>query len=69
MIIDGTLNFKNKNRQAIKKDLTKTFESSIIDNYVNWLYFYVYLSEHITELLDIKLWKKLKRWEMVYAVP
>jgi DNA topoisomerase-2 len=31
MVINGTLDFKNKNRQAIIKDLTNTFEPSIID--------------------------------------
>ena len=31
MVIDGRLDFKNKNRQAIKKDLTVHFGDSIIE--------------------------------------
>ena len=34
MIIDGRLDFKNKNRQAIKKDLTIHFEERIIDTLI-----------------------------------
>jgi len=34
MIIDGRLDFKNKNRQAIKKDLTIHFEESIIETLI-----------------------------------
>ncbi len=34
MIIDGSLDFKNKNRQAIKKDLTIHFEESIIETLI-----------------------------------
>ena len=34
MIIDGRLDFKNKNRQAIKKDLTIHFEASIIETLI-----------------------------------
>jgi len=34
MIIDGRLDFKNKNRKAIKKDLTMHFEASIIDTLI-----------------------------------
>ena len=34
MIIDGRLDFKNKNRKAIKKDLTIHFEASIIETLI-----------------------------------
>ena len=34
MIIDGRLDFKNKNRKAIKKDLTMHFEVSIIETLI-----------------------------------
>ena len=46
MIIDGRLDFKNKNRKAIKKDLTIHFEASIID-YMLTGYFFLHIYLHL----------------------
>ena len=66
MVIKGTLDFKNKNRQAIIKDLTKTFEPSIIELLIK-MPIYSLCQDEMTKLINegTALYKQIEKWKMI----
>jgi len=66
MVINGTLDFKNKNRQAIIKDLTKTFELSIIELLIK-MPIYSLCQDEKTKLTNegTVLYKQIEKWKMI----
>jgi DNA topoisomerase-2 len=65
MVINGTLDFKNKNRQAIIKDLTNTFEPSIIELLIK-MPIYSLCQERKDKLVDegTDLYKQIEEWKV-----
>jgi DNA topoisomerase-2 len=65
MVINGTLDFKNKNRQAIIKDLTNTFEPSIIDLLIKMPIYSLCQDEKDKLVVDgTDLYKQIEEWKV-----
>ena len=66
MILDGTLDFKNKNRETIKKELTKHFEPVIIDILIK-MPIYSLCQDVMSDLINegTTLYKQIKEWEVI----
>jgi len=64
MVINGTLDFKNKNRQAIIKDLTMTFKPSIIDLLIK-MPIYSLCQDEMSKLINEvrTLWNQVEEWK------
>tara|TARA_B100000959_G_scaffold177489_1_gene185668 strand:- start:140 stop:1441 length:1302 start_codon:yes stop_codon:yes gene_type:complete len=69
MIIDGRLDFKNKNRKAIKKDLTMHFEVSIIETLIKMPIYSLCQDEKdklVKEGADLH--KQIQNWKVTNTV-
>jgi DNA gyrase/topoisomerase IV subunit A len=66
MILDGTLDFKNKNRETIKKELTNHFEPVIIDILIK-MPIYSLCQDVMSDLINegTTLYKQIKEWEVI----
>ena len=66
MVIDGTLEFKNKNRQTIKKELTNHFKESIIDTLIK-MPIYSLCQDEVKKLVaeGNALNKQIETWRII----
>jgi len=66
MVLDGTLDFNNKNRKEIKKELTPHFESDIIDVLIK-MPIYSLCNDELTKLKKegTALYKQIQKWKKV----
>jgi DNA topoisomerase-2 len=66
LIIQGTLDFKNKNRKTIKKELTTTFKSDIIEILIKMPIYSLCqdeMSKYINE--GTALYKQIENWRII----
>ena len=66
LIIQGTLDFKNKNRKTIKKELTTTFKSDIIEILIKMPIYSLCqdeMSKYINE--GTALYKRIENWRII----
>jgi DNA gyrase/topoisomerase IV subunit A len=66
MVIFGKLEFKNKNRETIKKELTKTFKPDIIDILIK-MPIYSLCQDEMSKLIDegTALNKQIEEWRII----
>ena len=66
MVLDGTLDFKNKNRNTIKKELTAHFKSSIIDVLIK-MPIYSLCQDELDRLKKegVALHKQVEKWKII----
>jgi DNA topoisomerase-2 len=66
MVIDGTLEFKNKNRQTIKKELTNTFKPDIIEVLIK-MPIYSLCQDEMSKLINegTALHKQIETWRII----
>ena len=66
MVIDGTLEFKNKNRQTIKKELTNTFKPDIIEILIK-MPIYSLCQDEMSKLINegTALNKQIETWRII----
>ena len=66
LVIHGKLDFKNKNRAQLKKELTKHFEPDIIDILIR-MPIYTLCQDEMSKLIDegTALYKQIKKWEVI----
>jgi DNA-binding Lrp family transcriptional regulator len=69
LVIHGKLDFKNKNRQQLKKELTKHFDSDIIDVLIK-MPIYTLCQDEMSKLINegTALYKQIKKWEVTDEV-
>ena len=66
MVIKGKIDFKNKNRLAIIKDLTITFDPSIIDLLIKMPIYSLCLDEMSKLINEVRtLWTQVEKWKMI----
>ena len=64
LVINGKIDFKNKNKIQLKKELTKHFDSGIIDLLIK-MPIYSLCQDEMSKLIDegTALYKQIKKWE------